>query len=240
MYTYNKYNLGSNKMIKKEKEKLEALDLRRQGLSYREILERVTVSKSSLSLWLQSVGLSKTQKQRLTEKKLASARRGALKKKEDRIFRTGIIMEEAKKEVGKLTERERWLIGVALYWAEGSKEKEWSPGSSAQLINSDPRMIQFFLKWLIFRCKIPKNMLQFEIYIHENHKYRLGEVRNYWSLKTGFSEDNFQTVYFKKNKIHTKRKNTGNKYFGMLKIKIKKSSGLVRKIAGWVDGINAS
>src|SRR3989338_10887183 len=114
-------------MIKKEKEKLLALTLRKQGLSYREILEKVPVAKSSLSLWLQSVGLSRKQKQRLTEKKLASARRGALKKKQDRIFRTKIIKEKAEKEVCKLSERERWLIGVALYWAEGSKEKEWNP-----------------------------------------------------------------------------------------------------------------
>lgn len=226
-------------MIVKEKEKLKAINLRRQGLSYREILEKVPVAKSSLSLWLQSVGLSKKQRQRLTEKKLASARRGALKKKEDRILRTKIIREKAEKEVGKLSEREKWLIGVALYWAEGSKEKIWRPGSGVRLINSDFVMIQFFLRWLIFTCKIPKNMLEFEIYIHDNHKHRLDEVKDHWAEKTGFSKDNFQTVYFKKNKIKTKRKNIGSNYYGMLKIKVKRSSELVRKIAGWTEGINA-
>jgi len=224
-------------MIKKEIEKLRALSLREKGLSYREILEEVPVAKSTLSLWLQSVGLSKRQKQRLTDKKLASARRGALKKKEDRILRTKIIKEAAEKEVGKLTEREKWLIGIALYWGEGSKEKEWAPGSPTQFINSDPLMIKFFLGWLLKICKIPENMLIFDIFLHENHKHRIGKVVEYWSSQTGFSKNCFQHVYYKKNKIHTKRKNTDNSYFGLLKINVRSSSDLNRKISGWTNGI---
>lgn len=227
-------------MVPKLEEKETAISLRRQGLSYSEILKRIPVAKSSLSLWLKSVGLSKSQRQRLTDKKLASARRGALKKKEDRILRTMIIKGVAEKEIGKTTERERWLIGTALYWAEGSKEKTWRPGSGVRFINSDPAMIRFFLNWLLFTCKIQKNMLQFEIYIHDNNKHRLDDVRDYWVLKTGFSKDNFQAIYFKKNKINTKRRNIGNSYYGLLKIKVKKSSELVRKLSGWVDGINES
>ena len=224
-------------MIPKIQEKEKAILLRKEGFSYTEILEQVPVAKSSLALWLQSVGLSKKQKQRLTDKKLASARRGALKKKEDRIFRTKIIKESAEKDVGKLTEREKWLIGIALYWAEGSKEKEWRPGSSAQFINSDPLMIRFFISWLLKICKSPENMLVFDIFLHENHKHRVGEVVEYWSSQTGFSQNYFQHIYYKKNKVHTKRKNTGKSYFGILKINIKASSSLNRRISGWTAGI---
>ena len=63
-------------MIEKTQEKQRAITLRKQGLSYNEILKKVPVSKSSLSLWLRSVGLAKEQKQRLTEKKLTSMKRG--------------------------------------------------------------------------------------------------------------------------------------------------------------------
>lgn len=224
-------------MIPKLKEKEIAINLRKQGFSYSEILKRIPVAKSSLSLWLRSVGLSKRQNQRLTEKKLAAALRGALKKKEDRILRTRIIRETAEKEIGQLTKREMWLIGTALYWAEGSKEKEWRPGSRAQFINSDPRMIQFFLNWLIRICMVPKNMLTFDIYLHENHKNRIGEIIGYWSKQTKFPKNYFQHIYYKRNKIGTKRKNTGNTYFGILKINVKQSSSLNRKISGWVNGI---
>jgi len=224
-------------MILKEKEKMEALELRKAGFSYSEILSQIPVAKSTLSLWLQSVGLSKKQKQRLSDKKLASALRGSLQRKDDRIFRTNVIKQKAQGEIGKLSERERWLIGTALYWAEGSKEKEWAPGSGVQFINSDASMIQFFLNWL-FMCKIPGNMIRFEIYIHENNKHRLDEVRDYWVLKTGFSRDHFQTIYYKKNIVKTKRKNIGNSYFGMLKISVRRSSEFLRKITGWTEGIS--
>lgn len=225
-------------MIKKEREKLIALDLRKNGFSYSEILAQLPVAKSTLSLWLRSVGLSKRQRQRITDKKLASALRGALKKKTDRILRTKVIKEAAGKEVGQLTEREKWLIGVALYWAEGSKEKEWYPGSGVRFINSDPLMIKFFLNWLLNVCKISKNMIGFDIYIHENYKQRIPEVIGHWADKTGFSKDNFKNIYFKRNKGNTKRKNVGNNYYGMLKIKVRQSSELVRRISGWTEGIH--
>src|SRR3989344_1851838 len=101
-----------------------AIELRRQGLSYSEVLKQVPVAKSTLSLWLQDVGLSKKQKQRLTEKKRQSALRGALSRKNWRIKSSKEIIEKAEREIGRLSERELWLIGIALYWAEGSKEKE--------------------------------------------------------------------------------------------------------------------
>ena len=43
----------------KVSEKKKAIELRKQGLSYSEIRKIVTVAKSTLSLWLRSVGLAK-------------------------------------------------------------------------------------------------------------------------------------------------------------------------------------
>ena len=57
--------------MSKPEEKWKAVELRRKGLSYREILQHVPVAKSTLSLWLRTVGLSRPQTQRLTEKRLA-------------------------------------------------------------------------------------------------------------------------------------------------------------------------
>lgn len=227
-------------MISKFQEKEKAIILRKEGFSYSEILKRIPVSKSSLSLWLKSVGLSKSQKQRLTDKKLASARRGALKKKEDRILRTKIIKESAEKEVGKLTEREKWLIGTALYWAEGSKEKEWNPGSRTQFSNSDQNMIRFFMFWLTDVRGISKDHIVPEIYIHESHRKRIPVVIKFWSQETSISTERFKHIYFKKNKINTKRKNIGDNYYGVLRLTVLASSELNRKISGWINGMIGS
>ncbi len=224
-------------MRAKIEEKQEAIELRKQGLSYAEILKQIPVAKSSLSLWLKSVKLAKSQKQRLTEKKRLSALRGALSRKTKRIALTKEIKDKARLEIGKLSKRELFLIGVALYWAEGTKEKE---GHSSQAVfsNSDSGMIKLYLKWLLSVVHLKKNQIYFVIYIHENNKYRLDEVKNYWIRKTGFPKENFRYVYFKKHIINTKRKNTGNNYFGLLKVSALESSFLNRKIQGWIEGIS--
>lgn len=224
-------------MIPKLKEKEIAINLRKQGFSYSEILKRIPVAKSSLSLWLRSVGLSKKQNQRLTEKKLAAALRGAMKKKEDRILRTKIIKEAAEKEIGKLTERERWLIGIALYWAEGSKERDTSMSTGIRFNNSDPSMIKLFLKWLRDIMKISEEDIKYDIYIHENSKNKIKDVVRFWANITSSPKEKFKYIYLKKNKIKTNRKNMKDKYFGLLRVAVRKSSSLNRKISGWVEGI---
>jgi hypothetical protein len=153
-------------MISKDQEKQKAVSLRREGYSYNEILKIVPVAKSSLSLWLKEVGLSKQQKQRLTEKKLASARRGAESRRNQKIFITEKIKSEAQKEILEISEKELWLIGVALYWAEGSKEKDRKSGKMC-FNNSDHKMVLLFRKWLVEICKIPADELIYSLYIHE-------------------------------------------------------------------------
>jgi len=222
-------------MFPKIKDKEKSIKLRKLGFSYSEILKEIPVAKSTLSLWLRSVGLSKKQKQRLTEKKFKSALRGAQKRREQKIIITNEIKNRAIKEVGKISKRELWLIGVALYWAEGHKEK--SKGSLVRLGNSDPKMIKIFLRWLYKICGIKRKDIIFRIYLHETSKERLEIVKEHWASTTGFSKECFQKITWKKNKINTNRKNIGKNYYGLLDVGVRKSINFNRKIQGWIEGI---
>lgn len=227
-------------MIAKLQEKEKAIKLRKQGLSYGEILKEVPVTKASLSLWLKGISLTKEQKQRLIKKRLVFALKGSLKRKQARIEGTKEIKELAVKEIGKLTEREIWLISVALYWAEGSKEKEVGGNIRSGIIrlsNSDPFLIKFFLKWLLDFYGIKKSEIHFRIYLHESSRHRLLEVQKYWSRMLELPIDYFQKVSWKKDKIKTKRKNIGENYFGLIDLNVRKSTSLNRKVAGWTSGI---
>lgn len=227
--------------MSKTQEKEKAIELRKQGLSYNEILKEVPAAKSTLSLWLRSVGLSIPQKQRLTEKKIASALRGAHAKKRKRIESEAKIKAEAINEVGPISERELWLISVALYWAEGAKEKEINGklrGSRVKLSNSDPFLIKTFLKWLLDIYKVPRAKITFRIFLHETARHKLDEVRRHWSEITGFPLGCFQSVSWKKNIIKTKRMNVGENYFGLINIEVCESTNFNRKIAGWIQGIH--
>lgn len=222
----------------KENLKNKAIKLRKNGKSYSEILKYIPVAKSTLSLWLRSVGLSKRQKQNLTLKKLQAAWRGGEAKKHNRIERSRIIIDQAKMEIGKITDRDAWIAGLMLYWAEGSKQKETNISVPVKFSNSDPIMLSFFIMWLKKYLKVSDNELVFEMFIHENNKEKKNDFIYFWSRTLGYPVSKFDRIYYKKHILKTKRKNIGDKYHGQLAIMVKKSTSLNRKITGWIEGFN--
>ena len=118
------------------------------GETYSEILKEVKVAKSSLSLWFRDVGLAKKQVQRITAKRYAAQKRGAEARHLQRVVRSKDIYAKAVREVGSLSRRELWLVGTALYWAEGSKQHEHTPSVGTIFSNSDIAMHWLFMRWL--------------------------------------------------------------------------------------------
>lgn len=218
-----------------------AIKLRKEGKSYNEILKEVHVAKSTLSLWLRSVGLSKMQKQRLTDKKRASIERGWKAWNQIRVEKTKSLIQKARDEVYFMTldKNTLLLIGVALYWAEGSKEKEYKPGQGVVFSNSDRYMVKFFAMWIRDILQIQKERIYYDIYLHESYKNRKDKIIAYWRAELDEFTNNFGKIYYKKHNITSKRRNSGNTYFGLVRLRITKSSNITRRIAGLVEGICA-
>lgn len=221
-------------MVQKNTEKERALALRRRGLSYREILAEVPVAKSTLSLWLRSVGLSQRQKQRLTEKKLAAMRRGWEKVRIARMRRIDKARQEAIQEMDDFARYPLWLIGTALYWAEGSKMKAWRRAEKVAFANMDPSMILLFREWLKVYLRTQPEDLIYEIYVHRVAEPRVLEIKHYWSRVLSVSPSVFR-IYFKKPNGNPKRKNVGQTYYGVLRIYVRKSTLLNHKISSWIE-----
>ncbi len=216
-------------------EKEKAIKLRKSGLSYSEVLKEIPVAKSTLSLWLKEVGLNKGQKQRLTQKKLDAAYRGAMTRKNQRLVVTKEIIEKASKEIGKISKRELWLLGIMLYWAEGSKQKKNFVSQGVTLGNSDPNIIKIFLKWLYEILNLTSNDINIALYIHKTGDEE--RAKRYWSRITNIPSFKFQKTIFKKHNIKTNRKFDNNTYYGLLRITVKGSTKINRKISGWIKGI---
>lgn len=211
-----------------------AISLRKQGLSYSEIRSQIPIAKSTLAGWLHSVGLAKHQKQRLTEKKQMGQRRAAAAKRSNRIALTEKIRQTALLEAQKLYQDPLWLAGTILYWAEGSKQKPWRPSEKVTFTNMDLQAMKLFERWILKYTHVPRTDLSYEIYIHET-----GDVlkaKKYWSMHFKIPIDSLR-VYFKKHALNPKRKNTGAEYYGVFKIRVRKSTQLVRRIAGWTEGM---
>ena len=224
-------------MILKTREKIKAVNLRKSGKTYSEILKIVPVAKSTLSIWLREVGLSKVQKQTITKKRTDAAFRGAMIRKKQRLDISSTIFSKSEKEVGKISDRELWLIGTTLYWAEGAKEKEYKPGSGMDFVNSDPKMVKLYVLWLEKVFKIHKSELRLEIYVHKNYENESERFKDYWASILGITDKNLIKIYYKKHNFKTNRKKIGNVYNGSLRVRVKRSSSKVRQIHGWVMGI---
>lgn len=221
-------------MVHKLAEKKQALELRKEGLSYREILERIPVAKSTLSLWLRSVGLSRKQQQRLTAKKLAAMRRGWARVRAMRIERLTLVRNEARREAWRYFQEPFWLIGSVLYWAEGTKPKK---SQGVCFSNMDPLMARIFQLWLKRYLGASSDDLVYEIYIHAGSESRLSEIKKYWSRALTVPEMNFR-VYYKRHNLKSVRNNVGSSYYGLVRIAVRKSSHMNHKIRVWIDEIS--
>lgn len=66
----------------------------------------------------------------------------------------------------------------------------------------------------------------------------IDSIIGFWSSQLGIPASRLTRVYFKKNKVNTKRRNVGLLYNGLVRVNMAHSSSLVRKIEGWVRGID--
>jgi len=211
----------------------QAIALRLEGKSYREIREQVPVSKSTLSLWLSDVVLAEEQKDRLQALKLLGQTKAARTIQARRLTRQRATMDAAQAQIPEIAESELFVAGVALYWAEGSKAKPWRPGEQVDLINSDPDVIRLFLRWLEL-LEIGLDRLIFTISIHESADVAAAE--RYWRSVVG-EEARLRKPILKRHNPKTVRKNTGDDYHGCLIVYVRRSTEFYRQIAGWWAGI---
>ncbi len=224
-------------MISKTALRQKAIALRKEGKTYSEILRVVPVAKSSLSLWFKGVGLSMQQTQRITAKKRAAQLRGGARKKEIRLQVSKEIFEGSKEELGAFSRRDLFILGVALYWAEGAKAKEYRPSVAVKFANSDPEMVKLFLLWLRRIFHVKDANITLTVYLHQNHKQRIHEVENFWLKVTGLERSSLANPVFKSHNPKTQRKNSGDSYMGLVSVYVRNSTNLNRRIQGLVYGI---
>lgn len=213
----------------KYKERLLALKLRKSGLSYKEILKKISVSKSTLSIWLREIELTSEQKKRLLEKMDKVRYEVAKRKVVDRKKKTEEIIMRAKREVSFFRKDLLFFVGLSLYWAEGAK----NPVEAVKFANSDEKMIFLMMKWLRKICKVPEK--KFKIHIHMHNLHSRKDIIEYWSKITKVPLSQFYRPYIKLTSLG-QRKNI--LYNGTCSI-IVHDKNLFRKIMGWKLGLQS-
>ena len=222
--------------------KLQAIELRKQGFSYSEIVKRISVSKSSLSVWLKNTPLSKDQMQHLLKRRMNSWKAGGAARKRMRIQEERNEYQKAQKIVGALSNREVFLIAVSLYWAEGAKQRNVISQRVA-ISNSDPGILLVFYRWLLQMEYCPSDIIA-TLYLHQKFFDQEQEILAYW--KSFFPDQKLQwykTVYKRERKkkpfmrYNNARTAFGESlhsstYYGQLRLEVRKSTRLNRFLAG--------
>ncbi|NMI58894.1 MULTISPECIES: hypothetical protein [unclassified Streptomyces] len=207
-------------------------ELRGQGWTYNEIQAELGCSKSSVSLWVRDLPHPEPRCTPEEQRARMNAGLARLRAEQDRV------REETKRAaaaaIGKLTDRELFLVGVGLYWAEGAKDKPYSRREQVLFVNSDPGMISVFLAWLDL-LQVERERLRFRVMIHESADVPAAE--RFWADHVGADGSSFNKSTLKKHNPKTVRKNVGDNYRGCLVIHVLQSADLYRRIEGAWYGI---
>ncbi|MGW0667700.1 hypothetical protein [Streptomyces sp. NPDC002746] len=210
-----------------------ARELRLEGRTYDQIQVELGCSKSSISLWVRDLPKPERTRSMVEQARLAGRMRWdhelAVRDRERERTKA-----DATSEIGGMTDRELLLTGVALYWAEGAKDKPYARRENVMFINSDPNVIQVYRAWL-FQLGITPDRLTYRVMIHESAD--IGAAERYWAELVGIAATSLQKTTLKKHNPKTVRKNTGDDYRGCLVIRVSKGAELYRRIEGWWRGI---
>lgn len=205
--------------------KIKAIQLRKQGLSYNEIKKEIPVAKSTLSFWLKNILLKPEHQKRLYTKQIEILAKGPKSQRERRLREIEEIIQKAEKEIKLPLSFESYrLMGVALYWAEGSKSK------MCNITNSDPYFILFIVRWIESIFKIPAKNLKARLNIYPQQNEI--KIKKFWSDLTNIPLKNFGKSYVKPLSKGYKKNNL---YYGTMRIEIPKSVNIRHRIFGWLN-----
>jgi hypothetical protein len=218
----------------KIEEKNKAVELRKAGLTYNEILAKLPVSKSSLNYWLHDITLTDQQKSRIYAKDLEVRRKfvehNELRHKKS-VSNKAAISAVAQREIVNLSQRDLKLIGTALYWAEGYKTGR---AKQVDFANSDPAMIRLIMRWFREICRVSDDRFRARIQVHDARIVQ--EAIKFWSLTTGIPIKQFTKSYIRVSP--TSRKKVKNYLpHGICHIRISYTN-LLAKIKGWISGLS--
>ncbi|OGN33908.1 MAG: hypothetical protein A3I39_01450 [Candidatus Yanofskybacteria bacterium RIFCSPLOWO2_02_FULL_47_9b] len=198
-----------------------ARSLRGGGYSYAEIQKFVNASKATLSYWFRDLKLSDAQLERLQKKRAEAIKVGTKNRSENVLRAIEQIEMAAGKDIGKISKRELWLMGLMLYWRHQNKN---DIRKGVSFTSSDPDLIRLFLKWLKEVGQIDKKEVAFDLFLGRPKDKK--KALDFWSVETGFPLVSFANFYYYKKEVKS-----------ILKVRVKASSMLARQILGWTEGI---
>ncbi|HUD02844.1 MAG TPA: hypothetical protein VMR46_02365 [Candidatus Paceibacterota bacterium] len=212
--------------------KNEVLKLRQAGYSYSYISLKTGIGKGTLSAWLGQVPYTPNKE---TIFSIGKARAASGEKKAQ-IKRQSIeeAKREAIKDIGVITRRDLFMLGVGLYMGEGAKTCDIT-----RITNSDPKVLKLMMHWFL-SLGVPK-----ENFIIKLHLYPDTDIKKslqFWSSTTTLPRSQFRKTYID-IRTNKKARNRGKLPYGTAHLGVnglgnkKLGKFFARKIQAWQDEV---
>lgn len=171
------------------KDKEIAIKLRREGKSYKEIHAALRIPVSTLSDWFTGEEWSGKIRKRLATavNKTSTIRILNLNKTRGEHLAKAYeaAREEARQEFELLKYDPVFISGVMLYWGEGAKD----PKQGVKFASSDPRMIKFYVQFLLKSCRIPVEKIKAYLLLYPELDEKT--ARAYWVKMSNLPWEHF-------------------------------------------------
>lgn len=210
------------------KDKEEALELRRQGKSYKQIGRELNIPMGTLAGWFRNLPWSQEIKNRLSSEISLANPKALQRMAEANRERWRIKHEEyralAVKEFAVLKNDPLFLAGLMLYWGEGEKNPK---SSQVKLTNSDPAMIKTFYLFLRKAVQISEDKIHAWLLLYPDLVDSV--QKNFWSVTTGLSLDKFKKSIVIQGRHPSKRLS-----YGVCTIFVS-SRALKERVLKWIE-----
>ena len=211
------------------REKQKALELRKKGYSYNEILKIVPVAKSSLSLWLKDCSLTKAEKHLLKKRKNSNISLGRIRSaasiRQNKINKDSLLLQTARLEFEKHHQDLLFHVGISLYWAEGAKRND-----RFHFMNSDSEMVEVLILWLEKFTEYKRSDLGFRLYIHQ--PFIRDNWEFWWQEQLAVNPAQFKKTIIKPSGLGVKKRPN---YKGCIRLEVPRSTHLLTKMKLWMN-----
>jgi hypothetical protein len=199
-------------------------DLRREGLSYAEIMALVPVKKSTLATWCREVRLTDEQYAAIKERTYGSRLGIPVDTQWRRRAEIEDVRTAARAEVPVLITDPVWVAGTVLYWAEGAKTQ-----NHLRLNNSDPKALRLFIQWVRTFLK-QDAAFSMQLHLHEGNDELL--AKRYWIAETGLIDANFHRTFVKPAGTGHRKNHLPH---GICTVTVRKSSDSWQTAMEWIE-----
>lgn len=188
-----------------------ARNLRREGLSTRDISKKIGLSKSTIHKWVKDIKVNVNKYQNVT---------------------AASLRQKYRKNGVEKSNSENWeyRCGCALYWAEGSKTR-----NMVEFVNSDVAMMIMFVNFLKRYFNVNSSKISLSINAYLDNGLDMKEIERYWVNMLGLDGAKIDK-FTDRSKYYKSEKKCNRHPYGVCKIRVY-STEIAQNIYGSIENL---